>query len=66
MSSTPLAASLTSVLAANGVLDTDGYRKLGRNQLRLGVYPAVELDDVIALTNTIDWLIENHRNALAP
>jgi len=60
------AAHLTSVLAANGVLDTDSYRKLGRNQLRLGVYPAVELDDVIALTNTIDWLIENHRNALAP
>ncbi|MDQ3738152.1 MAG: phosphoserine transaminase [Actinomycetota bacterium] len=59
------AARLTSVLDANGVLDTDSYRKLGRNQLRLGVFPAVDLDDVIALTNTIDWLIDHHRDVLA-
>ncbi|MEJ7719684.1 MAG: hypothetical protein WKF58_04275 [Ilumatobacteraceae bacterium] len=54
------------MLAANGVLDTDSYRKLGRNQLRLGVFPSVELSDVEALTATIDWLVEQRQDAIAP
>jgi phosphoserine aminotransferase len=43
-----------AVLRANGVVDTDSYRKLGRNQVRVGMYPAVEPDDVEALTACID------------
>ena len=60
------ATKLTAVLAANGVLDTDSYRKLGRNQLRIGVFPNVEHGDVEALTTSIDWLLDNSRQALAP
>jgi phosphoserine aminotransferase len=60
------AVALSQVLAANGVLDTDSYRKLGRNQLRLGVFPSVELSDVEALTATIDWLVEQRQEAIAP
>ena len=60
------ALALSRVLAANGVLDTDSYRKLGRNQLRLGLFPSVELSDVEALTATIDWLVEQRQDAIAP
>jgi len=60
------ALTLSQVLAANGVLDTDSYRKLGRNQLRLGLFPSVELSDVEALTATIDWLVEQRQDAIAP
>ena len=42
-----------------GILDTEPYRKLGRNQLRIGMFPAVEPEDVEALTACIDWVIEN-------
>ena len=45
------------VLRANGVLDTEPYRKLGRNQLRIGMYPAVEPADVTALTACIDYVV---------
>ena len=45
-------------LRANGVVDTEPYRKLGRNQLRIGMFPAVEPDDVTKLTQCIDWVIE--------
>ncbi len=50
-------AELRSVLKENGIVDIDPYRKLGRNQIRVGVYPAVEPDDVSALTACIDWVV---------
>ncbi len=53
------AAALAATLRANGVLDTEPYRKLGRNQLRIGMFPAVEPADVEALTACIDWVMEN-------
>jgi phosphoserine aminotransferase len=52
------AAAVATVLRANGVVDTEPYRKLGRNQLRVGMFPAVEPDDVTALTRCIDWVVE--------
>ncbi|HEX7299071.1 MAG TPA: phosphoserine transaminase [Solirubrobacteraceae bacterium] len=52
------AAALAAVLRANGIVDTEPYRKLGRNQLRIGMFPAVEPDDVRALTSCIDWVVE--------
>ncbi|MFV0633740.1 phosphoserine transaminase [Demequina sp.] len=51
-------AALRSHLKANGVVDIDPYRKLGRNQIRVGMFPAVDPDDVTALTVCIDWLTE--------
>ncbi len=48
------ATTVCAVLRANGVVDTDSYRKLGRNQVRVGMYPAVDPDDVEALTACID------------
>ena len=53
------AATVTSVLRANGVVDTEPYRRLGRNQLRVGMYPAVDPDDVLALTACVDWVVEH-------
>ena len=47
-----------SALRANGIVDVEPYRKLGRNQLRIGMFPAVEPDDVEALTACIDWVVE--------
>jgi len=52
------ASEIASVLRANGIVDTDSYRKLGRNQLRIGMYPAVEPDDVAALTACVDYVAE--------
>jgi len=52
------AAAVAAVLRANGVVDTEPYRKLGRNQLRIGMFPAVEPDDVAALTACIDWVVD--------
>ncbi|HEV7584435.1 MAG TPA: phosphoserine transaminase [Solirubrobacteraceae bacterium] len=52
------AAALASTLRANGIVDVEPYRKLGRNQLRVGMFPAVEPSDVEALTACIDWVIE--------
>ncbi len=52
------ATALSAVLRANGIVDTDSYRKLGRNQLRIGTFPAVEPADVEALTTCIDYLLE--------
>ena len=50
------AAAVAKVLRANGIVDTEPYRKLGRNQLRVGMFPAVEPDDVSALPNpSIGW-----------
>ena len=53
------ADTVCSVLRANGVLDTDSYRKLGRNQLRIGMFPAVDPADVQALTACIDLVVES-------
>lgn len=52
------ATTVSDVLRANGVLDTDSYRKLGRNQLRVGMFPAVDPADVAALTACIDHVVE--------
>ncbi len=52
------AAAVAKTLRANGILDTEPYRKLGRNQLRIGMFPAVEPDDVRALTACIEWIVE--------
>ena len=52
------AAALATTLRANGVVDVEPYRKLGRNQLRVGMFPAVEPDDVTALTACIDHVVE--------
>ncbi len=52
------AAALAKVLRANGIVDTEPYRKLGRNQLRIAMYPAVEPADVERLTASIDHVLE--------
>jgi phosphoserine aminotransferase len=51
------AAAIAKTLRANGVVDTEPYRKLGRNQLRVGMFPAVDPDDVSALTACIDHVV---------
>jgi len=48
---------LAALLRSNGILDTEPYRGLTRNHLRIGMYPAVDPDDVTALTECIDWLV---------
>jgi len=52
------AAQVAATLRANGIVDTEPYRKLGRNQLRIGLFPAIEPDDVLALTRCIDYVVE--------
>jgi phosphoserine aminotransferase len=52
------AAALAATLRANGIVDTEPYRALGRNQLRVGMYPAVDPDDVQALTACIDYVLD--------
>ena len=52
------AARIAKVLRANGIVDTEPYRKLGRNQLRIAMYPAIEPDDIEALTHCIDYVVE--------
>ena len=53
------APALAAALRANGIVDVEPYRKLGRNQLRVGMFPAVEPDDVEALTACVDWVVAN-------
>jgi phosphoserine aminotransferase len=53
------AAAVAKVLRANGIVDTEPYRKLGRNQLRVAMFPAVDPDDVSALTSCVDWVVEH-------
>jgi phosphoserine aminotransferase len=52
------AAAVAKTLRENGIVDTEPYRKLGRNQLRIGMFPAVEPADVQALTSCIEWVVE--------
>jgi phosphoserine aminotransferase len=51
------ALEIAKVLRANGILDTEPYRKLGKNQLRVGMFPAIEPSDVAALTASIDFVV---------
>ena len=53
------AAAIAAALRSNGIVDVEPYRKLGRNQLRIGMFPAVEPADVEALTACIEWVVEN-------
>lgn len=55
------AAAVAGTLRANGIVDVEPYRKLGRNQLRVATFVAIEPDDVSALINCIDYVIENLR-----
>ncbi|KRF37862.1 phosphoserine aminotransferase [Nocardioides sp. Soil805] len=52
------AAAIAKVLRANGIVDTEPYRKLGRNQLRIAMYPAIDPEDVRRLTACIDHVVE--------
>ena len=52
------ADDVCTALRANGIVDTDSYRKLGRNQLRIGMFPSVEPEDVSLLTGCIDYVVE--------
>jgi phosphoserine aminotransferase len=52
------AGAVASVLRANGIVDTEPYRRLGRNQLRVGMFPSVDPADVEALTGCIDYVVE--------
>jgi len=53
---------VSTVLRANGIVDTESYRKLGRNQIRIALFPAIDPDDIAALTRCVDHVVE----ALAP
>jgi phosphoserine aminotransferase len=53
------AAALAGTLRSNGIVDVEPYRKLGRNQLRIGMFPAVDPADVEALTACVDWVLEH-------
>ncbi len=53
------AAQVAATLRANGVVDVEPYRKLGRNQLRVAMFPAIEPADVQALTACVDWVVEH-------
>jgi phosphoserine aminotransferase len=52
------AAALAASLRANGIVDVEPYRKLGRNQLRIAMFPATDPADVEALTACVDWVLE--------
>ena len=53
------ALKVASILRDNGIRDTEPYRKLGRNQLRIALFPAIEPSDVEALTACVDWVVED-------
>ena len=52
------AAAVAKILRANGIVDTEPYRKLGRNQLRIATFTAIEPDDVRALIGCIEYVVE--------
>ena len=52
------ALQVAAILRSNGVVDTEPYRRLGRNQLRIALFPAIEPGDVAALTACVDWVVE--------
>ena len=51
------ASKIAAVLRANGIVDTEPYRKLGKNQLRIGMFPAVEPSDIDALTSCVEFVV---------
>ena len=51
------ATAVAAALRANGIVDTEPYRKLGKNQLRIGMFPAVDPSDIDALTASIDYVV---------
>jgi phosphoserine aminotransferase len=51
------ALKVASILRENGIVDTEPYRKLGKNQLRIGMFPSVDPSDVDALTASIDYVV---------
>jgi phosphoserine aminotransferase len=53
------ANDISAILRANGIVDTDSYKKIGKNQIRIGAFPSVELSDIQALTNCVDWIVEH-------
>ncbi|ADB48761.1 phosphoserine transaminase [Conexibacter woesei] len=53
------AAAVAATLRANGIVDVEPYRKLGRNQLRVAMFPAIDPADVQALTACVDFVVEN-------
>jgi phosphoserine aminotransferase len=53
------AATICKVLRKNGIVDTEAYRNLGRNQLRVAMFPAIESSDIEALTKCVDYVVEN-------
>jgi phosphoserine aminotransferase len=52
------AGAVARALRANGIVDTESYRKLGRNQLRIAMFPAIEPADLELLTRAVDWLVD--------
>jgi phosphoserine aminotransferase len=52
------ATQISNILRDNGVVDTESYRKLGRNQMRISMFPSVEPTDVQQLTACIDYIVE--------
>ena len=52
------AAAVAKALRENGIVDTEPYRKLGRNQLRIGMFPAIDPEDIRQLTKSIDYVVE--------
>ena len=52
------ALEVAAVLRANGVVDTEPYRKLGRNQVRIALFPGIDPGDLEALTGCVDWVVE--------
>jgi len=57
------APTVSKVLRANGIVDTDSYRKLGRNQLRVAMFPAIDSEDIAQLTKCIDFVVDELRSA---
>jgi phosphoserine aminotransferase len=57
------AAAVAATLRANGIVDVEPYRKLGRNQLRIAMFPAIDPADVRALTACVDWVVERLRGS---
>ena len=53
------AAKVAATLRANGIVDTEPYRKLGKNQLRIGMFPAIDPADIEALTRSIEFVVES-------
>jgi phosphoserine aminotransferase len=53
------AKAVTKALRANGIVDTEPYRRLGRNQLRIAMFPAVDPDDVEILTHAVDYVVSH-------